>query len=164
MTTKYLSTATRNFTKRTYATTAVERAARAIRLKGRAAAGDFVRPAEWRTDCEWCGVVLTGFRSKYCSQHCGKKAWHVQHQDRYDAWQLKRQREDPQKWSARVHVNDAVRDGKIAKPSTCSDCGKAAPYIEGHHHKGYDKAVELDVVWLCKKCHAKRHPRGKVAA
>jgi hypothetical protein len=48
----------------------------------------------------------------------------------------------------------AVKRGKIIRPSTCSECGSSKK-IEGHHEDYKDK---LNVVWLCRKCHCKRHP------
>lgn len=135
----------------------------AYRLRGKVGP-DFVRPTTWPANCESCGDPLTGTRWRFCSEHCGKKSWHAKHQDKYDAWQLKRQRADPRKFAARIAVNDAVKEGRIVRPDTCSSCSKASQYIEGHHHKGYAKPYELDVVWLCKKCHWREHHPREAAA
>ena len=61
---------------------------------------------------------------------------------------------DPIKLSARRKVKDAVRRGKIIKPSVCADCNEASDLIHGHHE---DYSKPLDVVWLCAPCHVKRH-------
>lgn len=68
-------------------------------------------------------------------------------------------------WShvvARRKFSSAVKSGKISKPSNCSDCGNLTPskYLHGHHE---DYSRPLDVIWLCRKCHAARHSTRKAA-
>lgn len=48
-------------------------------------------------------------------------------------------------------VYQARRKGLLV-PKPCERCGAAR--VEGHH-EDYDKPLE--VVWLCRKCHTKRH-------
>lgn len=55
---------------------------------------------------------------------------------------------------ARCAVTQAVRRGALERPKRCPRCGRKT-VIHGHHHKGYDKKHELDVVWLCARCHRK---------
>ncbi len=57
---------------------------------------------------------------------------------------------------ARDRVGDAIRSGKIIKPSTCSTCGKTGR-IEAHHPNGYAKEHQLDIVWICASCHHSIH-------
>jgi len=55
------------------------------------------------------------------------------------------------KQQARYAVWKAVRDGALV-PGPCERCGKP----NGHaHHEDYSKP--LDVVWLCHRCHMRRH-------
>ena len=54
---------------------------------------------------------------------------------------------------ARVELGNATRQGKITKSGKCSVCGSAEE-IQGHHE---DYSKPLDVVWLCRDCHAKAH-------
>lgn len=60
---------------------------------------------------------------------------------------------NPVKYRAARIVGNAVRDGKLEKPESCSNCGKGGR-IHGHH---CDYAKPLDVMWLCPKCHNDWH-------
>jgi len=55
----------------------------------------------------------------------------------------------PEKYKARTAVNNAVRDGRLLKPESCSVCGRVTR-ITGHHE---DYSAMLDVIWLCDLCH-----------
>ena len=50
-------------------------------------------------------------------------------------------------------VRSAVRSGELERPENCSDCGIEC--IPHGHHEDYLK--QLDVEWLCRICHGKRH-------
>lgn len=54
---------------------------------------------------------------------------------------------------AHVAVNRALRTGDLVRPDTCEACGAQGP-IESHHHRGYSIDRWLDVLWLCRTCHA----------
>jgi hypothetical protein len=56
---------------------------------------------------------------------------------------------NPEKYKAHRALNNAVRDGKIVKPTHCTKCGKETT-LHGHHH---DYAQPLNVEWLCPACH-----------
>lgn len=58
------------------------------------------------------------------------------------------------KHKAHLAIANAVRRGKIIKPSECSICKKNNCLIHGHH-KDYNEP--LDVIWCCKECHDKIH-------
>ena len=58
------------------------------------------------------------------------------------------------KKAASTIIGNAVRDGNIKKPSSCSNCGKDAKRIHGHHD---DYAFPMTVRWLCPKCHSVWH-------
>ena len=64
-------------------------------------------------------------------------------------WTIK----NPEKRKASHILNNAVRDGRIVKPKSCSVCKKAKK-IDGHHD---DYALPLVVIWLCSRCHQKLH-------
>lgn len=59
----------------------------------------------------------------------------------------------PEKYKAHRAVNNALAQGKMKKPDTCSRCTNTEN-IQGHH-EDYNKPLE--VIWLCAKCHAKEH-------
>lgn len=57
-----------------------------------------------------------------------------------------------QDWAHQI-VSDRVRRGKLFKPNKCADCGvECSPHA---HHSDYQKP--LDVLWVCRRCHANIH-------
>lgn len=59
--------------------------------------------------------------------------------------------EQRQKVIARAYANVAIKRGKMKKQA-CLDCASAHSEM---HHEDYSKPLE--VIWLCRKCHLKRH-------
>jgi len=62
--------------------------------------------------------------------------------------------QNEEKRACHVILGNAVRDGRVLKPSACENCGAENCRIEGHHK---DYAKPLDVIWLCKLCHVEQH-------
>lgn len=64
---------------------------------------------------------------------------------------------DTLKWKARNAVRQKINTGKMnyARMLACAFCGKQAS--SWHHHLGYKKQHWLDVIPLCKICHANEH-------
>lgn len=58
---------------------------------------------------------------------------------------------NPLKQNARVRVRRALRSGRLAK-GPCTVCGNPESWA---HHEDYRRP--LDVTWLCRSCHGKRH-------
>jgi hypothetical protein len=58
------------------------------------------------------------------------------------------------KRGASTMVRKAVREGKLIKPSHCSDCECEHNRLHGHHD---DYSKPLDVRWLCPTCHNQWH-------
>ena len=63
----------------------------------------------------------------------------------------------PMKKAAHVVTGNAIRDGRLIRADSCSECGSSGN-IEGHHD---DYSKPLDVRWLCKKCHTDWHKNNK---
>lgn len=59
----------------------------------------------------------------------------------------------PNKYRSHTKLNNALRDGVIAKKSLCENCGGDFRVIA--HHSDYLKP--LDVLWLCEVCHKAWH-------
>lgn len=60
---------------------------------------------------------------------------------------------NPQKSSSHSLVCWAVKSGVLKRPEDCMECGKKCkPHA---HHEDYSKP--LDVIWICKICHGKKH-------
>ena len=67
----------------------------------------------------------------------------------------KRRERHPERVKATATVNNALRAGKIEKPSYCCvDSSDCSGRIEGHHP---DYSRPMCVVWLCQKHHREYH-------
>src|SRR5689334_14594695 len=92
--------------------------------------------------CQWCGEVDT-LRGSGCDECREQQLW------------------------ARSVLKNAVRSGEVVKPASCQACGVEPPeprLLHAHHHRGYDRANALNVLWLCPKCHREAHRRVAVVA
>ena len=65
-------------------------------------------------------------------------------------WQAKH----PDRMEARAVLREAIRRGKIIRPSICEECGRVTR-LSGHHS---DYTQPLEVIWLCSSCHKFKHP------
>jgi hypothetical protein len=63
------------------------------------------------------------------------------------------------KYVARYQASNAIKLKKIIPPAVCQDCNKKGG-VEAHHE---DYTKPLEVVFLCKKCHGKRHRKAGAA-
>lgn len=62
------------------------------------------------------------------------------------------------KRAAHIILGNAVRDGRVDKPTACHRCKQdtASRRLHAHHH---DYTAPLDVEWICAKCHRDEHDR-----
>lgn len=111
------------------------------------------RPGDTVT-CIVCSNPFVAKRhwEKCCSPECKRKNLRLlgvrnakgKHRQRYAANQSR--------MLARQAVYRAVRAGTLVRPTQCSRC-PAVGKMQGHHHKGYAAEFQLDVEWLCGRCH-----------
>jgi hypothetical protein len=64
----------------------------------------------------------------------------------------KKQNEHPHSLARKIYRN-ALTAGKLVKPNACTECGRIGN-VDGHH---IDYSKPLEVVWLCRICHMKKH-------
>lgn len=64
-----------------------------------------------------------------------------------------RERNNRFKSNAKLAVSRAIKRGDLIRPEQCSVCHKKCK-PEGHHA---DYSKQLEVMWLCKSCHAYEH-------
>ena len=68
------------------------------------------------------------------------------------------QKENPEKKRAQNAVHNALRCGKMTRPTKCESClDECKPHA---HH--YDYSKPLDVFWLCASCHKLQHNGWKL--
>ena len=62
----------------------------------------------------------------------------------------------PEARAAHIILGNAVKNGRIKKPTICPNCGSLPKRRNMHaHHDDYAKP--LDVQWLCSQCHHDKH-------
>jgi hypothetical protein len=59
--------------------------------------------------------------------------------------------------AAKAAIRKAIKDGIIFRKSICAACFKESMKTDFHHTKGYAPENYLDVVELCRTCHAEAH-------
>jgi hypothetical protein len=82
------------------------------------------------------------------------KAWKQANPEKNLAHFKTYKQNNPEKYAAHNAVNNAIKRGDLPQVSTCDCVDCDVPAVE-YHHEDYSKPLE--VVALCKKCHAKRH-------
>jgi hypothetical protein len=100
-----------------------------------------------------CGCLIADRRSalsKTERQRTYAKQWALKHRCRVISARTRWHRLNPKARSAHKLVEYALKLGVLVKSETCEGCG-AASELEGHHHNGYDKPLEVQ--WLCSPCH-----------
>ncbi len=91
--------------------------------------------AKWAEDPAWVERQRARGRDKYHRLYAGKPQKHP-HQPAHGA------------------IRNAIRDGRLVKPTACTICNGSNDRIEGHHP---DYKKPLAVIWLCSRCHGLVH-------
>lgn len=65
----------------------------------------------------------------------------------------------PEANKAHCAVYQALKRGQLVKPRDCQRCGRVDLKIHSHHHKGYER--KLDIEWICASCHRSEHTKPK---
>ena len=100
---------------------------------------------------------------QYRLKHRAKQAvyyrkWYAEHgrQRRADYIDMCRSwdRAHPEAERARQLLRNAIKSGKLQRPSVCSECGRTNTRLHAHHS---DYTQPLKVVWLCASCHKNLH-------
>lgn len=90
------------------------------------------------------------YRKKARERSC---RWRKDCKEEYNAFQRYYRKKNSIKTKAVQKVNDAIRYGKLIRPTQCSLCLSPTD-IQAHHH---DYSKPLEVIWLCRTCHCKEH-------
>ena len=69
-------------------------------------------------------------------------------------YQLRYLEQNPIRTRCHVAVQNAVKRGRLIRPSVCEECSSQAKYIDAHHD---DYSKPLSVRWLCRACHLAWH-------
>lgn len=92
-------------------------------------------------------------RERYQKTEAGKSATY--------RCKVKYRKKNPIKEQAHNRVNTALVDGRLVKAEACEACGDDRARLHGHHD---DYLRQLDVRWLCPRCHKKWHDEHGEAA
>lgn len=89
-------------------------------------------------------------------RNCKHKAQRKDYQKKKNVYADRRRaayKKAPEKKSAHEAVRRAIKKGVLTRPTSCTQCGNSKMRIEAHHHLGYAREHQLDVVFLCTSCH-----------
>jgi hypothetical protein len=122
---------------------------------------DARKPTGRRARCRSCEYAARGPRPNRLRRppadpekdRARRRLYRRQHPEMTRASRRKSIEATPTKQRARVLLNRALRDGSMPRPDHCSECKETC--IPHGHHEDYSQPFE--VVWLCARCHAKRH-------
>lgn len=93
----------------------------------------------------------------------GRKASWKYRRDHSEVYKSKAQQykdDNPERRRAIYTLDNAVKDGRVIRPSKCSICNKSCT-PDGHHE---DYSLPLAVIWMCRSCHISYHNEQKKEA
>jgi hypothetical protein len=99
-------------------------------------------------------VCITCYRQEAKARETRSRREHPErHRIRWRNLSRRRNAEKCPRERARRMVRDAIKAGRIGKPTACETCHKERQ-LHGHHH---DYSQPLAVTFLCVDCHAEAH-------
>jgi len=84
------------------------------------------------------------------------RKWSEKNREKRRQYQEKSRKNNLEKRAVNEHLKRYVKKGLIERGSMCQDCNKEGK-MEAHH---IDYSKPLEVQWLCRRCHMKRHRRS----
>jgi len=86
-----------------------------------------------------------------------QKIWRSNNGDKLKLYNKKNREKFPLKAAARSFLNAAIKGNILKRPENCSICFKECK-AEAHHE---DYLKPLEVIWVCRSCHGKKHRKIK---
>ncbi len=104
---------------------------------------------------DWLSNYGASPKGREIKRRANRSYWPQYYQENRDRLQNhKKENHQPGKARTGNIVCAALKSGKLIKPDACSKCGKSWCQIQAHH-EDYNKPLE--VIWLCKSCHRRKH-------
>jgi hypothetical protein len=79
--------------------------------------------------------------------------WAQNNREKRKAYQKKWRKSNLKQKAANSYLQQRIKKGLMERGSVCEDCNNQGK-MEAHHN---DYAKPLEVNWLCRRCHMKRH-------
>lgn len=110
--------------------------------------------------CTWCKPCESERKNKWLIENPTKAKEYAnrhreKHKDTIYSKNYAREKIKHHEKLAKMAVARAIKRGDLVRPEACDKCSKICK-PEGHH---FDYTKRLDVMWLCKSCHAREHVR-----
>jgi hypothetical protein len=105
--------------------------------------------------CKRCHAQITRTRRRRDPARVRKshQAWRRRNKEVAAAAARRWKRKHPERHRAHEMVRAALTCGVLVRPDRCEGCRRKARVVA--HHSDY--ARPLDVEWLCRACHGRRH-------
>ena len=104
--------------------------------------------------CKRCQALISRIRrAQGDGSREAQRRWRDLHRADASAAAQRWKQRHPARERAHYAVRAAVLGGLLRRPERCEGCGRAARVVA--HHTDYARPLEVE--WLCRWCHARRH-------
>ncbi len=104
--------------------------------------------------CKRCQALLTRIRrAQGDGPREAHRRWRKLHRADASAAAQRWKRRHPERERAHYAVRAALLGGLLRRPERCQGCGRVGRVVA--HHADYARPLEVE--WLCRRCHARRH-------